>query len=305
MSNVMQEYLKEYEVKFKKEAKKRSEAIKAEEKVANLGVKIIDKKAREIMKKFKFDYDKLDKENEKLNKALFKQLGEIRKPFEKIPPEIAKQREKVKELMRQQRSPGQERTLIDPPAHIFCYGYSSCTPSTSCICDHAYDEGLSRIYPLVVARGVGNSEMRYSEVRCEFVYQITHEGTQDRWEYTEVSPCIYWSGRRVITLEYHCYANTDGTGSFFDVSMFHAVPDLGVVFPWQSLGFTIPYADGLRIDGTTWPTYVPMVRPGHPTFYHVRFTIRANARSRFAYVNIDFAPPGGNYIEIPTIYIWP
>lgn len=304
MSNVMEEYLKNYEVTFKKEVEKRIEANKVEEKVANLGVKIIDKGAQEIMKRFNFDFESLDKENEELNKALFKQLEEIRKPFESIPPEIAKQREKVKELMNQ-RSPGQQKTLIDPPAHIFCHGCSSCTSSPTCICDDAYDERSSRIYPLVVAKGVGNSEMRYSEVRCEFIYQITHAGGSDGWVFTEVSPCIDWSGRRVIALEHHCYANLDGTGSFFDVSMRHAVPDFGVVFPWQSLGIRVPFIDGIRIDGTTWPRYVPLVIPGHPIFYHIRFTLRANARSKFGYVSIDFGPAGGNYIEIPRIYIWP
>ena len=305
MKDPIQEYLEAYRKVFEREIENRKRALELDLEVANLGVDVIEKGARKLLAQHGVNIAELEKSNAQLSKKLAERVSKVDEKLSQAPENFEKGRRHGLRLVRQQVAacPQTKDPCIHPPVAIFNDISGPC--HNGCTVEVANDTLLGRVYPVLTMRGTGWNRMRTGEIYCEYIWAFYAPSTG---RYL-VNPFLEFHGRIVQTREYHCYADTSGTGWSYRLTMGHAQPGTPVPSPiFEDMEGTLPGIGGtFRYDGDRTPNYMPFLLGGHLTYIHVGLTFRVSARSRYASVGINFGDPReDNYIAIdPLCYSLP
>ena len=290
MSDLIQEYLSEYRERQGKLAEYETTQLQLEDEIANLGGDVIERGANKLLEKYDVDLESIEKENEKLNKKLCQRFKKLSEQLLKPPPHVAEEDKSSRRVIQQIASAQHKNAcLVRPPEDMI--------PWTSCAhgagrCDLDTDITESHMYPVLSVTGSRRSGLRRSIAQCIFVWTFIPRVTA----VYNILPYFFVHGHRVITLEYHCFHDSDGTSNSFEVSVSYSQPTFPFATGFRLLSTALPA--GLRIDTFLSGHDRIHLWEGHRVYVHVRVRLQSQARSRYATAQMNFGDPrDDNYIE--------
>lgn len=301
--SLFDECLDVYREDLEKRMKLRGEALAHDMEAANLGVDVIERGARDLMVKFGVDIDELEKSNDELSQALEKRRIEIDDKLRSIPDDAREERRRLNFLMQQAACIKGDPCIPGPATAIMAMVAGECDDA-NCQASTSVDHDLGRVHLELRVRGERTSRMRSGEVWALFIWRFT---PAEAATYV-INPLIEFHGRYASSREYHCYADTSGSGHEFAAYIGHSQPGCcGVLPSFSRVGVTLPLVAGaMRYDGYSTPNYICHLEAGHETHVQVALQFRCNARSRYAACSYNFGdPPSDNYIAMPRLCFTP
>jgi hypothetical protein len=292
MVDRIQKFIKSYEKTFAKDVERRREELKLAEEVANLGAAVIAKGAKKLIKRAGLEFDDLEKSNKQLSKRIKDRVTKIDRKLSKMPDRVRSQRQH-RLLMAQDISCRKktEDPCLWSPAAIFTAPVRTCD---GCTVEISHDVSLGRTYPVLTVTGSGTGGMRIGEVYSVYIWTFIPE-TSGAYA---ISANIEFSGRLVGTREYHCYADTSGSGYNYELGFGHSQE--GSTSEFSILEGTLPTNGSLRVDGTRTANQTAFLEANQRAYVILTQRFTVSARSRYATQIVNFGSPASdNYIDVP------
>ena len=198
INDLVDQYKQEFEAEMENRKKEREQ----EAEIANLGRKVAARGFRKVVKQVAPDIDleKIDEENRKLSEQVWKRVEKIDSKLQKMPSAATLRRTRHNQMMQQVAMPHRHSGFLVPPPVVIIGTPDGPTDGTN-RCEVTSNTDLSRIYPVSTVRGVDRDTWRDSEVVCDYLWFFT----TDRTELHYVTPHIEFHGRRVFSVEHHCF----------------------------------------------------------------------------------------------------
>jgi hypothetical protein len=293
MEELVRQYIEAYRETLEAEIGRRRAALNLADQAANLGTRAIEKGIRRLSKEAGLSLKDLEKSNKQLSKQVARRVRKIDQRLCRMPDAVERERARRIET---KKACAEKEELDDPcrwrPLAIFAYPVIS--PS-GCRVEIGENEALGRTYPVVVVTGTGTNRLRTAEVFCAYLWEFVPDSTG----VYAISAELQFSGRIVQTREYHCYADTSGTGWEYELRMGH--DQAGGPTSVSPLEGTLPRGGGaMRYDGIRTANHMAMLEAGRSTYVFVTQRFTVHARSRYASVSFNFGDPSpDNYIDVP------
>jgi hypothetical protein len=258
MEELVRQYIEAYRETLEAEIGRRRAALNLADQAANLGTRAIEKGIRRLSKEAGLSLKDLEKSNKQLSKQVARRVRKIDQRLCRMPDAVERERARRLET---KKACAEKEELDDPcrwrPLAIFAYPVIS--PS-GCRVEIGENEALGRTYPVVVVTGTGTNRLRTAEVFCAYLWEFVPDSTG----VYAISAELQFSGRIVQTREYHCYADTSGTGWEYELRMGH---DQAGGQPASRLSKEPCHGGAARCDTTgferpiTWRCWRPDGRP--------------------------------------------
>jgi hypothetical protein len=295
MKDPVDKYIAAYKEQFNKEMKNRHAVRSEENEFLNLGQNVIDKGFGKLVSKIAPDFsiDALDKDNAKLSKKLNAKVNKATEKMRDMPDLASRISTRNMRMMQEVAIPHHHSGCIPYPPLTILTDADGPTEGSN-LCEVTTNVALGRIYPHINVFGTGRSGLRDSEVICDYLWSFI----PDRSEGHYVTAHVEIHGFEVITLEHHCFHDSEATREIellMDVSQSGPLSPEPISGP-QNLGHG-------RIDTWRWPIHTSaFLEAGRRAWVVVRVRVKASARCRYARSEMNFGnPTDSNYIGMPWL----